>query len=974
MIHFQKWLGMLSGAAMVGAVAIADAGALDHWAFQPMGNPVPPASRAAAGEDASAVDAFLPTPSSASQPPARAMADGHLLIRRLSFGLLGLPPTPEAVEAFVTDPDPAAFARLVERYLASPHYGERWGRWWLDIARYADTNGQDENKVMANAWRYRDWVIRSFNANQPLDRFITEQLAGDLLPTEGAAESEVFDRWIATGFLVLGPKMLAEQDKPKLVLDVVDEQVDVVGRAFLGLTVSCARCHDHKYDPIPARDYHALAGIFRSTRTMENLEFVSKFNERVVATREEREAAEVHARALAAAAESWTNALRRAGATLQGRWREELALALADPQPVVRPAPSPLLERLATLQAADASGHHEIRHLQSLAADPGGPAAALEALEADATLDGGLRLAPGRVGRGFHASGRNGFEVPHEARLDPEHLTLETWVRAPDFPDGGDTRRWLVNKNGNEWEEGHYALVLDRNRPGAYLNIGGGRDHVAAVWSEGPVLEPDRWHHVAFTHDGAVLRLFVDGASAGETRVDLQRTAGNKPLAFGRRQDGYIAFRGVLDGIRLYDRALAPDAMAAAAADPGAAPAPGLVATWDFDGMSDAELQVAHRGALRDAVFGPDGLLAPPADPRPWLSAADREVLDRIAAERDRLKALAPPPPARALAVSEDTPTDLPIFARGNHLTPGSEPVSRGFLQVAHRPGAASPPPDRSGRLELARWLTDPEHPLTARVLANRVWQAHFGEGLVPSSDNFGRRGDVPEHPGLLDWLARELIRSGWDLKHLHRLIVNSATWRQAPARGTPASAAGPASGFPRQRLEAEMVRDALLAVSGRLDLTMGGTLVSWVNDAYVPADTVSETALRRTVYLPVVRDRVYDVLTLFDFANPSVGTARRTATVVASQALFFMNSPLVRDCARGLAEQLVASETADEACVREAYLRLYARPPSLGEVARALHFLKEAAQWTGAEPDPSAGWAALCQSLMAANEFLHFE
>jgi hypothetical protein len=182
-------------------------------------------------------------------------AQQRTLIRRVAWDLTGLPPTPGEVDTFLSDPSPEAFERMVDRYLVSPAYGERWGRWWLDLARYADTNGQDENKVMANAWRYRDWVIRSFNANQPYDQFVQEQLAGDLLDRKEVSESQLFDRYMATGFLVLGPKMLAEQDKPKLVMDLVDEQIDVVSRAFLGLTMSCARCHDHKFDPISAQDY-----------------------------------------------------------------------------------------------------------------------------------------------------------------------------------------------------------------------------------------------------------------------------------------------------------------------------------------------------------------------------------------------------------------------------------------------------------------------------------------------------------------------------------------------------------------------------------------------------------------------------------------------------------------------------------------------------------------------------------------------
>ena len=615
-------------AALVGSVTAADLGRGTnsyHWAFQPISNPpLPP--NCGSGHP---VDRFvLARLAEVGLRPALE-ADRRVLIRRAAYDLTGLPPTPEEVSAFVADRAPDALDRLVDRLLASPRYGERWGRWWLDLARYADTNGQDENKVMANAWRYRDWVIQAFNRNQRFDQFITHQLAGDLLPTNGVPAAEIYRRWTATGFLVLGPKMLAEQDKPKLVMDLVDEQIDVTTRAFLGLTVGCARCHDHKFDPIPARDYYALAGIFKSTRTMTNLAFVSKFNERPVPTEED--------------------------------------------------------------------------------------------------------------------------------------------------------------------------------------------------------------------------------------------------------------------------------------------------------------------------------------------------------------------PKALALAVEEDRTVDLPVHLRGSHLNLTKDPVPRGFIRVAAPGSVETLPPDHSGRLELARWLTADGNPLTARVIVNRVWQAHFGEGLVRTPDNFGVRGERPTHPELLDWLATEFRRSGWDLKHLHRLVLTSTAWRQGGlgVLDLPSRQRGDAADsenqllwhFPRQRLEAEMVRDAVLAVSGRLESTMGGTLVGgWKNDDYAPTDDVSATSLRRSVYLPIVRDRVFDVLTLFDFANPSVGTAKRTPTVVSHQALFFLNSPMVKESARALADSLCADLMArPEIRVRRAYELAFGRSSTGAEERKALEFIMRIRRGQDMASERIA-WAAWCQVVFAANEFVYRE
>lgn len=621
------------------------------------------------------------------------------------------------------------------------------------------------------------------------------------------------------------------------------------------------------------------------------------------------------------------------------------------------------------------------RTLHSLAGHPRAAEELLRSLEKDATASTARHIVPGRVGGAFAATGTNHLERPHEAALEPGALTVETWVKAPEFPAGGDARRWLVSKNANEWVEGHYALMLDRDRPGACLNIGGGRTNVFTLWSDGPRLETNRWHHLAFTYDGSQMRLFVDGRPSGELPVDRTRIPGSGPVALGQRADGYVHFRGSLDEVRIYDRALEAAEISVHAADPMVPGGSGVVARWEFNDLTAEEQGTLSRAEMREVVFGADGLLSLPPDPRPWYPAETRGGLARLEQQRSFQAAAAPPPVAHALAVAEDTVVDLPVMLRGSHLTPGKDPVPRGFIQVVDRGEISVPTEQHSGRLELARWLTTPEHPLTARVMVNRVWQAHFGEGLVRTPDNFGIRGELPTHPLLLDWLARELVRSGWDLKHLHRLILNSDTWRQASASDAdPTMRSGTTdpdnrllSHFPRQRLEAEMVRDALLSVSGRLDTTAGGTLVPWKNDEYAPADTVSEGSLRRSVYLPVVRDRVYDVFTLFDFANPGVGTAKRTPTVVSHQALFFLNSPLVRDCARALSESLQATKAGETDRIRMAYERVFSRPPTGVETGRAQRFLEQASALPGADPGQAA-WMALCQSLVSANEFLYRE
>jgi hypothetical protein len=604
----------------------------DHWAVQPL-HPVPPPGGVAAGRG---LDAFIHAKRSAAGLEAAPPADDRTWMRRVTLDLIGLPPTTEEVERFLADGRPDARTRWVDRLLSDPAYGERWARWWLDVARYADTNGQDENKVMANAWRYRDWVVRAFNADLSFDRFAMAQIAGDLLPADGVDERERMDRLIATGFLVLGPKLLAEQDKPKLVMDIIDEQVDTVGRAFLGLTLGCARCHDHKFDPVSQREYYALAGIFHGTRTMENLAFVSKFNERPVAT----------------------------------------------------------------------------------------------------------------------------------------------------------------------------------------------ADELAAI----------------------------------------------------REQQ---------------------------------------------------ELQ----------------------------------------------KSPTPPPVVQALAVSEATVTNLPVMIRGSHLNPTKDPVPRGFPRWVGTLPVPAPGATGSGRLELAQWLVHPANPLTPRVLVNRVWAAHFGQGLVRSPENFGLRGDLPTHPELLDWLAARFVSGGWSLKALHREIVLSATYGQSAVVDEAANARDPENRwlhrFPRQRLEAETLRDAVLAVSGQLDRRVGGTLVDWKNDEYVPGDEAPFRERRRTLYLPVVRDRGTDLMTAFDGANPSVSMPQRPSTVVAPQALFLMNSPVVLEAARRLGGQVAANSQPPDAGVDVLYRAVLGRAARESERERAVRLLADARLET---LPGNERWAVLAQVLLCSNEFNHRE
>jgi len=665
------------------------------WAFQPVAHPEQPSVRQLAWVQ-SPVDAFILAklePQHIAPAPA---ADRRTLIRRATFDLTGLPPTPAEIEAFLADRSPDAFARVVDRLLASRHYGERWGRHWLDIARYADSNGLDENVAFGNAWRYRDYVIHAFNQNKPYDQFLTEQLAGDLLPpTEDLAVRN--ERLTALGFLSIGPKVLAEPDKVKLEMDMIDEQIDTLGRAFLATTLGCARCHDHKFDPIPTDDYYALAAIFKSTRTMDDLKTPATWHEPVVSLPEDIQLQEAFRARLAAQKLSLSNYVAEANRVL-----------------------------LTTLQTNT---------------------------------------------------------LPKDAeKLYPTNTLAELTQR----------------------------------------------------------------------------------------RAELKKLEGSAP-----------------------------------------------------------------------------------------------EV-----------------PSTMGVTERTDRALTLPVHIRGSHLTLG-KPVPRGVPQVmtpSQRPQFSE---QQSGRLELARWLVNPEHPLTARVMVNRIWRWHFGQGLVATPDNFGLLGERPSHPELLDWLARRFVDDGWDIKAMHRLLMLSSTYQMSTQVEGGAHPRDPENRllqrFPPRRLDAEEIRDAVLSVSGSLDLTMGGKTIPLKNRDYVfnhtSKDATTYDSPRRAVYLPIIRNHLYDLFQQFDFPDPAVPNGHRTATVVAPQALLMMNSDLVNQAANRFAAQLLEEAPESETHrVSQAYLRAYGRPPTDAERQRAARFIAVFPSGAG-EATPEArtnAWTTFCQSLLAANEFIY--
>lgn len=634
----------------LGLLIVPHLGAETEWAYAPVENPELPKVDTA-DWTREEMDFFVLAGIEKRDYLPTKPATKRTLIRRAYLDLHGLPPSTSRIEAFLSDERPDAWGRLIDELLQSPRYGERWGRHWLDVARYADTNGMDEDIAHPSAWRYRDYVIRSFNKDKPFDRFIVEQLAGDLLPAKDLVQKR--EQIVGLGFLSVGPKMLACDDPDKMRRDIVDEQMDTMGRAFLGMTIGCARCHDHKIDPISIKDYYGLAGIFMSTKTLTKYSVVAEFHEHDL-TKEEH----------------------------QKKWLE------------VR-------------------------------------------------------------------------------RLEGEQKKKET-----------------------------------------------------------------------------------------------------------------------------------------------------------------------------------------PKDKK-----------DKLAEEITALKK-GLPAPFKVMGVTEYPTQDVKVHLRGDYLTLGEE-VPRGVPAIWTEGEKVAMPEKQSGRLELARWIASANNPLTARVIVNRLWRWHFGRGIVPTPDNFGGLGEKPTHPKLLDHLARKFVESGWSVKSMHRLMMNSATYRQSAEADLALVEYDPENKlfarWQRRRVESEVVRDSILMKANRLDLDMGGSMLVVQPNKYVNQGKLTEHSMvpRRTVYLPVYRSSGYDGQKAFDTADPAVSNGNRRTSTVAGQALYLMNSELMHASSKALAD-FVISKASDN---RPAWMikHVFGRDPTKDESARGITFVESYG-------DEKAALAAFARVLLSSNEFLYME
>jgi len=831
-----------------------------HWALQPV--------RTDFAQDAS-VDSFIGATLNERGLAMSPEADRRTLIRRLTFDLHGLPPTPERVEAFVKDVDPKAYERLVDELLASPHYGERWARHWLDIAHYADTHGFERDQLRPNAWRYRDYVIESLNADKPYDQFLQEQIAGDVIaPNDPQAV-------IATGFLAAGPWDFVGQVETKSPMlnraaraGDLDDMVTQVITSTMGITINCARCHDHKLDPITQQEYYSLWAVFAGVK------------------RGEREVSAQESKRLASE---------------KGRLNKELA-------------------------------QKRVRIGQLVG----------EGLELAKLIpeDSGIDVRNGSVTKEKLSYHRD-LAANKKVSVPSVGVVLSVFI-----PDGPAP---VPATSGHFWDTiANRPLNAQRSTTLGEIDFAAkGHTMLAMHANSGITFDLPKLREQSGLTGMRLTGLIGFGASkeAAASRAD-----------FTVLVEGEMTFQKLK--LRKDETAVLDVPV------PANAKTLTLIATDGGDGIGN------------DLLFIGDPKLAPEAgDTR--LTEAQATELQKLRTEIDTLelglKAL--PEPAKVYAVvSEQKPPVIKVHSRGNPEDEGAEVVPVAFSWARHAPVAFgdNTTPEGQRRRALAEWITHSANPLTARVLVNRLWHHHFGQGIVNTPSDFGLGGDKPSHPELLDFLAGEFSRGGWSLKRMHKLIVLSDVYRQRSA-GSDESARSDGSNRllwrqnPR-RLDAESLHDAVLAVSGKLNPVRGGPGFRDFNytEAYAPiydyTTPDNPDVWRRSIYRFIVRTTPHRFMTTLDCPDPANLTPARMQTTTALQALTLSNNDFMLRQAGYLATRVENEAPDTYARIRRAFELCFQRPPSAEELRAAQALVTE------------QNLFALCRMLINANEFVYLD
>jgi hypothetical protein len=920
--------GFASDSPPASKAAVSVASAASHWAFQPLksGQSSPTAKPS--------IDHFVTVRlKEAGLTPGRE-ADRATLIRRVAFVLTGLPPAPDEIAGFVSDPRSGAYPRMVERYLTSPRYGERWGKHWLDAAGYADSNGYfnaDTDRPLA--YRYRDYVIRSLNRDLPFDHFIREQLAGDELsgwkPGQPATP-EIIELLEATHFLRNGQDGSGESDgNPDEVRTdryyALESAMQIIGSSLLGMTLQCAKCHDHKFEPITQKDYYAFQAVLYPAF---NIEKWVKPGDRVV-----------HAN-LPGELEAWE--------ARDQRLETELAALKSGFKSWF--ATNGVTGRTLFNDRFDSTNSLQARWSNTAPGDDapaGSPAVALDSETAPAAnvKEGKLQIIEG----------------------------------------GGSGDRWLCTKQSFDWRPADTGqwIQVSFDLVATKLNKGNPAERVAYV------IAAHDFNDNSPTEGG---NLLIDGNPGGATSVHVDYPGADSKSRGSIGETGYKA--GHNYGVRV-TRAGTNEFTLEHLVD-GAIDGGSLKLKADHLPPSGFAFEYCcGRSFIVDNV-----LVEGSNDPAPGWTAANRAfqktLVERKQALDQATKAIAAkrtPKPGRISWMSDGSATapEVHLLKRGNHKTPGDliEPAFPAFLPTSHGPDAKFQPAKTAAttgrRLAWANWLTEPgsaQASLLARVTVNRVWQQYFGVGIVATPDNFGLSGAKPTHPELLDWIAVKFVESGWSLKALHRLILESATFRQTSAPRAGAVARDPENRllwrYPIHRLDAEAIRDAMLSVSARLGSKTNGPFVPTPRSPIgeVIVDEAKPDAFARSIFLQQRRTQVPTFLGTFDAPSIVFNCTRRAETTMPLQSLGLLNSEFAVKRGEDFARRLEREGGRDTpAKIRRGFLLTMGREPDSGERKAATRFLTEQRSAYAGKPDAEQRvWADFCQSLFGLNSFLYLE
>ena len=919
-----------------------------HWAWKPLSAQTLPAVKNAAWV-ADPLDAFvLKKLEDKNLAPAPA-ADKRTLLRRATFDLIGLPPKPEDVDAFVNDESPQAFEKAVDRLLASPQFGERWARHWLDLTRYAESYGHEFDFTIPNVYRYRDYVIRAFNADVPYDQFAIEHIAGDLVekprvnPADGLNESVA-----GTAFYFLGENVHSPVDIRQHQADRFDNEIEVTCKTFLGLTLNCARCHDHKFDALSTADYYAMYGYLKSSRYRQ-----AALNQSVIQSKAD-ELAQLKKQLFALALPE-----------LKKKASEGLGAALEKFKPAGKLEPTNPLYPLFRVQSTPpvqlaekwkGLGTEFEKKAKELSVPPTvAPDADLAISFEEAAFQKGPGFVPGTEAR------RPIAELRESGWFGSDGLSrkLQGTARSESFKIKGPSIHVLAKGQG-----AIARVVIDNFIIIRSPIYGGLTRHIKTDKEQWHTFDVKMWEgHEAYLEFSDSTLAFPGEESGGMT------------------PDGHIAVRGInFSSTHGRLTAEASDALASMAAYIAQHDAPASLNDLIDSFSKDVLAALTRIEAKRENVSRRDASLLNALLESGLLDLQPSPELEALVKKYREVEASIPAP-IRVPAISDGNGVDECVFIRGNPKLAGPV-VTRRFLEALNEPSVLAPSKssEGSGRMELARRIVDPSNPFFSRVMVNRIWHHLFGRGIVASTDNFGKLGEEPTHPELLDFLAQRFIQDGYSIKKTIRRTMLSSAYRMAsmsnPANDAKADPDNKLLAHQRiKRLEGEAIRDTMLTVSGRLDAAMFGPsvdvhLTPFMTGRGRPGSGPLDGAGRRSIYISVRRNFLSPMMLAFDTPSPFSTMGRRTISNVPAQALILMNDPFVLGQAELWAKRVLAEKTADPAQrVTTMYRAAFARDPLESETQGALDFIGEQLKESGAT-DLSA-WKDYAHVLMNAKEFV---